>query len=539
MRPVRGRAAPPLRRVSRPPAEKGIPIYPMQTSTIATRQDPGPFPIIGSAPGPAGARRRARGPAELVPNLPLEDGQQYRFHFDMTKCVGCKCCEVACAQQNGNPADVSWRRVGEVEGGVFPDTQRLHLSMACNHCLDPSCMTGCPTQAYAKDPKTGIVLHDAEACIGCEYCIWNCPYSVPTFNEARGVVGKCDMCHERLADGDSPACVDACPSEALAIEIVDVGQWRETYREEANAPGLPSADDTISTTRVTIPDDLPLDAERADYHSVKPAKPHYSLVLMTVLTQMSVGAFLTAWLVGALGGSAALETAAVASLGLGLASFAASPLHLGRPAFAPLAIRNLRTSWLSREIAGLSGFGAAAAAYALALAVDFRGAPAIGGVASAIGLFGLYATSRIYLVPGRPSWNSPLTIGDFFLTGATLGPLLVATLGTRVDRVLLTAAAAAALAHLLLEVWRLVGFVRTDDYERRATARLLAGPLAPLLLLRLGLLAAGALGLPALGYTGTGLALATAAALTGRYLFFVSAVPKNMAMPFLQRRAAA
>ncbi len=534
----------------------------MQPATILGQQPNRPFAILGSAPTPSltlfgpeadvddpataihgrAPSRTARGldgPARLIPDIPLEDGQQYRFHFDMTKCVGCKCCEVACAQQNGNPAEVSWRRVGEIEGGVFPNTQRLHLSMACNHCLDPSCMTGCPTQAYTKDPRTGIVLHNADSCIGCEYCIWNCPYSVPTFNEARGVVGKCDMCHERLADGDEPACVDACPSEALSIEIVDVAGWRETYREQANAPGLPSADDTISTTRVTLPEDLPLDAEKADLHSVKPAKPHYSLVLMTVLTQISVTAFATAWLLSLFGGSASLETAAVASLCLGLVSFAASPLHLGRPAFAPLAMRNLRTSWLSREIVALSAFGAVATAYALALVLELPGATAIGGAASAAGLFGMYATSRIYLVPGRPSWNTPLTVGDFFLTGATLGPLLVAVLGASNERALLAAAAAAAVAHVLLETWRFLSFVRTEEYERRATARLLSGPLARPFLLRLGLLAAGAVGLPALGYLGTGFALATTGALAGRYLFFVSAVPKNMAMPFVHRKAAA
>jgi hypothetical protein len=63
-------------------------------------------------------------------------GEQYRFHFDMTKCVGCKCCVVACNEQNGNPGDLHWRRVGEIEGGLFPDTRRLYLSMGCNHCLD-------------------------------------------------------------------------------------------------------------------------------------------------------------------------------------------------------------------------------------------------------------------------------------------------------------------------------------------------------------------------------------------------------------------
>lgn len=497
-----------------------------------------PFPILESLPK-SRAARGLEGPPSLIPDIPLQDGQQYRFHFDMSKCVGCKCCEVACAEQNNNPADVSWRRVGEIEGGVYPHTQRLHLSMGCNHCLDPSCMTGCPTNAYDKDPVTGIVHQNADACIGCEYCIWNCPYSVPTFNDERGVVGKCDMCHGRLADGDAPACVDACPSEALAIEIVDVGEWRRKYRHQANAPGLPSADDTISTTRVTLPADLPLNQEKADFHRLRPAKPHFSLVLMTVLTQLSVAGFASAWILSLLGGSQVLKTAAFVSLALGLASFAASPLHLGRPALALLAVRNLNSSWLSREIAALSVFGLAASAYAGLILLDSGAAPAVGGAAAALGLFAMYATSRIYLVPGRPAWNSPRTVADFFLTGMTLGPLLLATLGVEQERILLAIAAAAAVAQTLLEMWRFFCLVRSEVYEEEATARLLAGPLSRLFLLRLGLLVAGAVGLPALGFAVAGFCVAAAASLLGRYLFFVSVVPKNMAMPFIARRAAA
>ncbi len=510
----------------------------MQTTARLERATANPFNILGAAT-PSRAARGLVGSSPLIPDIPLADGQQYRFHFDMSKCVGCKCCEVACAEQNNNPADVSWRRVGEIEGGVFPQTQRLHLSMGCNHCLDPSCLTGCPTEAYTKDPTTGIVHHNADACIGCEYCIWNCPYSVPTFNEERGVVGKCDMCHGRLADGDAPACVDACPSEALAIETVEIREWRRKYQDEANAPGLPSADDTISTTRVTLPDDLPLNSEKADFHRVRTAKPHFSLVLMTVLTQLSIAGFATAWVLSLFGGSAVLEAAAVVTLALGLASFAASPLHLGRPAFAPLAIRNLKSSWLSREILGLSAFGLAASVYAGMLLLEAPGLALAGGIASAVGLFAMYATSRIYLVPGRPAWNSPCTVADFFLTGATLGPLLLATLGAQYGRVLLAAAAVAAVGHILLETWRFLCLVRSEEYEKQATAQLLSGPLSRLFLLRLGLLAVGAAALPALGFEGPGFALTAAGSLLGRYLFFVSVVPRNMAMPFFERRAAA
>ena len=106
----------------------------------------------------------------LIPTRALEPGEQYRFHFDMTKCIGCRSCEVACNEQNGNPADIKWRRVGELEGGVYPQTQRTYLSMGCNHCLSADCLRGCPVNAYTKDPVTGIVLHSAAACIGCQYC---------------------------------------------------------------------------------------------------------------------------------------------------------------------------------------------------------------------------------------------------------------------------------------------------------------------------------------------------------------------------------
>ena len=166
------------------------------------------------------------GESPLLPPRALEEGEQYRFHFDMTKCIGCKCCVVACNEQNGNPAAINWRRVGEVEGGHYPFTQRFYLSMGCNHCVEPSCLIGCPVEAFTKSPSNGVVLHSADACIGCQYCTWNCSYGAVQYNAERGVVGKCDLCHNRLDDGMAPACADACPEGAISIEIVNIEQWR-------------------------------------------------------------------------------------------------------------------------------------------------------------------------------------------------------------------------------------------------------------------------------------------------------------------------
>ncbi len=76
----------------------------------------------------------------------LKEGEQYRFHFDATACVGCHCCEDACNELQNNPADVKWRRVGEM-GGEFPQVLQFFNSMSCNHCIDPACIQACPAGA--------------------------------------------------------------------------------------------------------------------------------------------------------------------------------------------------------------------------------------------------------------------------------------------------------------------------------------------------------------------------------------------------------
>jgi formate dehydrogenase iron-sulfur subunit len=398
--------------------------------------------------------------ARLVPDRLPAPGEQYRFHFDMAKCIGCKCCVVACNEQNGNPAEINWRQVGELEGGVFPHAQRLHLSMACNHCAEPTCLSGCPVVAYSKDPLTGIVDHSADTCIGCQYCVWNCSYGVPQFNPERGVVGKCDMCHARLSTGFAPACVDACPKGAIAIEIVNLAEWRQDHAS-ANAPGLPDADDSLSTTRVTLPAKALPALARVDEGRREPQHVHYSLVFLLVVMQMAAGAAVFgAW--------------PWAVLGLTMLGLAAAPLHLGRPAFAYRAWRGWKTSWLSREVLAFGAFFGAVAAWAWWPATNTWILAALTGV------IGTYCSARIYMIPARPAWNTPWTLVRFFLTAAVLGALvaqrpwiaaaaLAASLALDGDRSrIVTVLRALALVSAAVSPWAALPFALVAEWRSRA-----------------------------------------------------------------------
>jgi len=452
----------------------------------------------------------------LTPNRLPAEGEQYRFHFDVEKCIGCKCCVVACNEQNGNPAEINWRRVGEIEGGVFPLAQRWHLSMGCNHCVEPSCMLGCPVEAYTKDSLTGIVDHDPDICIGCQYCTWNCSYGVPQFNPERGVVGKCDMCHSRLSAGDQPACVNACPSGAIAIEIVDIAAWRLSP-ENGNAPGLPSVTDSLSTTRITMPDraaELFNAINRVDSERVQPEHAHASLVFLLVLIQMAAGAM---GAIAITGSSAAWLAAGIAVLAL-----AAAPMHLGRPIHAHRAWRGWKTSWLSREVIAFGLFAKAA------LAAAWFGTPITAAVACAAGLFGIYCSARIYTVPARPAWNTWLTLADFYLTAFTLGPTLLLALGM-IDTPI--PSLAGLIAQFVLTVYRRRAFEISEIPERRASARLLDNQLRSGFIIRLALTVTAIIAVP--NYPVTALALALAAEATGRALFFQSVVGKSAASAFL------
>lgn len=518
------------------------------------------------------------GPDVKAPIIPLAPGENYRFHFDATKCIGCKCCEVACHEQNNNPPEVKWRKVGEIEGGVFPETKRLYVSMACNHCLDPACMTGCPVDAYYKDEKTGVVRMKDNACIGCQYCTWNCPYGAPQFNAERGMVTKCDMCHNRIAEGNNPACVAACPSEALKIEHFNVAELTKDFMAgtvpEANAPGVPDAAITRSTTRITPPKKNGFDLNRIDQYRIHPEHPHYSLILLTVLTQLAVGGFISLFILELIHHFAGLpdffgqflKMGHLAMLGTALLALNTSFFHLGRPLHAIRALKMWRRSWLSREVLFFSLFAGSAMLYSLLSWQSFLVIPAgwrqfLGSVVSFFGLTGVFCSAMIYKVPARPSWNSWRTPTAFFSTAFILGPLLALALfswhikgaslpwlpvkstlslmGTFLTSILVIAGFV-QLAGIFV---KLLNTMSQNSPELRASARLLTERFRALFLSRLGVLLASLLLVPLMLFSlvakpegsllplawqlTTILLLTFLSEIVGRYLFFVTVVPSK------------
>ncbi len=486
----------------------------------------------------------------------LQEGEQYRFVFDATKCIGCHCCEVACNEQNNNPAEIKWRRVGEAEGGEFPHTLQLFLSMSCNHCIDPACLKGCPTNAYEK-MDNGIVFHHDEVCIGCQYCTWNCPYDVPVYHKERHIVTKCHMCYDRISANQTPACVQACPEGAIEIEVVNKKEWLEsTIDKEGNAPGLVDARLTNSTTRWILPKNLPK-LEPMDKELIKPAHKELPLVFMTVLTQISLIGFLALFL-GDLAAKftnlpqpsflMAFVIFLLSAIGLPL-----SALHLGRPILALTAMKNLKTSWLSREAAALGAFTAAMGAVAAMYYFGIDGITRLLAelITAAIGIYGIYAQSMIYRVPAKPTWNRTTTTYRFFATGyiamSLLALIALFQKEPNVANILLALAILLGAAQLYL-FWESQRFYeRVDEshpyfYQIARAKRLLEEnfkslyhfrkaslPLAALVLPLFGLIAinAGSFGFSFL-FVAAAVMLGFVSEIVGRLLFYSSAIKTGM-----------
>jgi len=503
----------------------------------------------------------------LLPQTPPEPRQQYAFEVDLDRCSGCKACVTACHNLNGLDETEAWRDVGMLVGGTASLPVIQHVTTACHHCLNPACYRACPVDAYEKDPITGIVRHLDDQCFGCQYCTLACPYDVPKYHPGKGIVRKCDMCSSRLAVGEAPACVQACPHEAIRIQLVDRQQVIDDSESNAFLPGAPQPDYTLPTTTFKTARPLPRNLLPADYYQVHPEHAHWPLVIMLVLTQLSVGAFLVE-LIQRVQGTQTPESPvlhSLFSLSWGLLALGASTLHLGRPHLAFRAVIGLRHSWLSREIVAFGMFAPLAILYAgltwfqpefYTCSLSFP--LLLEGTVVAAGLLGIVCSMMIYIVVRREFWSVPRTIVRFLGTMLILGlsaTLLTSAISAEVSASALTDNASVhipcdlalpllsvTLAKLILEGTTLLHLRDTHFTAMRRTAVLMTTGLKHITLLRFGLAGAGGVLIPTLmlslsdessrfqlsTWAGLGFALLLGGELAERTLYFAAVIRQKM-----------
>ena len=345
-----------------------------------------------------------------------------RFVLDLDRCTGCAACVVACTNENEVAEGRSWRRIHTFNHQRLATAPVFHFTLACNHCHEPACLHNCPANAYRKDPSTGAVLIEHDSCIGCRYCAWVCPYEAPQYNSNVGIMEKCTFCEHRIGDNRSPACVTACPTEALRFD------WDDD-QGTVDHPGFPEAGlrpaiRVVGSRRHTAPD-MTAAPIAVNVVSPRPAldwsglKSEWSLWFFT-----SVAILLVAWFAAAVAWSRAIPLQVFA--GAGILAMAVSALHLGRITRIWRAILNLRHSWVSREVVFFSTFLATACVSAVR--------PEIPGwtrwVIAAVGFASLYAMDMVYRVRGQPVLTVPhsamaMLTAAFYIGILTANPVLL------------------------------------------------------------------------------------------------------------------
>jgi len=141
--------------------------------------------------------------------------KRYAMLIDLRRCIGCHTCSLACKAEFEVPLGCFRTWVKQIEKGRYPYVRKAYLPLVCNHCERPICTTVCPVRATYKRPEDGLVMINPHRCIGCRYCMAACPYNVRFISPRYNIVEKCDFCQRRLEQGSLPACVEACPTNAM------------------------------------------------------------------------------------------------------------------------------------------------------------------------------------------------------------------------------------------------------------------------------------------------------------------------------------
>jgi Fe-S-cluster-containing dehydrogenase component/DMSO reductase anchor subunit len=501
---------------------------------------------------------------DLLPATSPAPGEQYAFEVNLDQCSGCKACVSACHSLNGLDEHETWRGVGLLMDVADPHDARRraqrgfqqNITTACHHCVDPGCLNGCPVLAYDKDPLTGIVRHLDDQCIGCQYCVMMCPYEVPQYSKARGIVRKCDMCHSRLAVGEAPACVQACPTKAISIKVVEQAKVRAKYRplstfkissgSAANnfLAASPNPAITLPTTRFVTQRTFPENLFAGDQLAVRRADAHLPLAILLVLSQLAIGATIAAIFVKP------AMLLLVTALVTGVVALIAGSLHLGQPLKAWRSFLGWRNSWFSREVIALSGFVFLILLATFAAWFIHPYEKLLTMLAAVSGVVTVSCSAMIYVKTRREFWSGPQSFGKFFGTSLLLGAAMaLSTSAIYGGSKAFFAIAAATVAvvtiiKLAFECRILKHLVHPETPVQtplNKTARLLAGELNSFLRMRIAFGVIGGVILPiiALSDIASGstinpvfstavFALCVAGEFLERYLFFTAVVTQKM-----------
>lgn len=175
--------------------------------------------------------KRRSATADITPPPQVRKPIEVAKLIDVTTCIGCKACQMACSEWNDirdeigtnhgvydNPIDLtahSWTVMRFAETEENGKLEWLIRKDGCMHCADPGCLKACPSPGAIIQYENGIVDFHQENCIGCGYCIAGCPFNIPRINKADHKAYKCSLCSDRVAVGQEPACVKTCPTGAI------------------------------------------------------------------------------------------------------------------------------------------------------------------------------------------------------------------------------------------------------------------------------------------------------------------------------------
>ena len=383
---------------------------------------------------------------------------------DLNRCVGCQTCTAACKHSNATSPGIQWRKVLDIEAGVYPDVRRAFVPVGCMHCEDPPCLDVCPSTAtYKRDD--GIVNIDYDMCIGCAYCAVACPYQArsrsdhvssaygnkamrhETLREDPGRIGvaqKCTFCVERIDQGlanglvpgldpaATPACVGSCIADALHFgdvddptsnvsKLLDENRHFRMHEDLATGPGFFYLWDKVRDDDKPI-EDAAMIAAPVGMDAIGPVQQKswdWRAAANFIFGGTGSGLLFTAG-IAALAGIAVwlpvLAALALVALGLFCVWF-----EIGRPWRFINVYFHPRRSWMTREaFAALPLFG-------FGLAGVVSGSVLLYVAAALCGLIFVYCQARILKAArGIPAWRHPRLVPLMVTTGLAEGLSLFA-----------------------------------------------------------------------------------------------------------------